>query len=74
MAYREKTDGFFMEVEGRGRVVLAGCRGIVSYGEDAVCLRTAFGTVTVYGQHLVMGCMTAEGATVAGSITRVEFQ
>lgn len=74
MARREKTGGFFMEIEGRERVVLAGCRGIVAYGEDAVCLRTPFGTVTVYGQGLEMGCMTVDGATVAGSIARIEFQ
>jgi sporulation protein YqfC len=74
MARKEKTGGFFMEIEGRERVVLAGCRGIDAYAEDAVCLRTPFGKVTVYGHTLELGCMTVDGATVSGCITRIELQ
>lgn len=74
MARKDTSGGFFMEVEGRERVVLAGCSGIVAYGEDHVTMRTAFGEVTVYGQDLEMGCMTVEGATVSGAIHRIELQ
>ena len=66
-------EDFFMEVEGNRRVVLSGCRGIVTYAEECVALRTSFGLVTVYGQGLEMGCMTAEGATVFGRLQRIEF-
>ena len=65
--------GFFMEVEGRERVVLSGCRGIDTYAEDHVALRTPFGVVTIYGQNLEMGCMTVEGATVFGNLQRIEL-
>lgn len=71
---RKELGGFFMEIEGRERVVLVGCRGIVDYGEDHVSLRTPFGTVTVYGQNLEMGCMTVEGATIVGILQRIELQ
>lgn len=64
---------FFMEVEGDSRVVLCGCRGICTYTEACVALRTPFGVVAVYGQGLEMGCMTAEGATVTGRIQRIEL-
>ncbi len=74
MARKEKTGGFFMEIEGRERVVLSGCRGIAAYAEDHVTLRTPFGAVTVYGQELEMGCMTVDGATVMGGIQRIELQ
>lgn len=67
------TGGFFMEAEGDRRVVLCGCRGICGYTEECISLRTPFGTVSVYGQGLEMGCMTAEGATVTGRIQRIEF-
>lgn len=65
--------GFFMEVEGQERVVLSGCRGIDSYAEDHIALRTSFGVVTIYGQNLEMGCMTAEGATICGHLQRIEL-
>ena len=76
MAKRERwmrVEDFFMEVEGSRRVILTGCRGICTYTEECVALRTSFGSVTVYGQGLEMGCMTAEGATVMGRIQRIEF-
>lgn len=73
MARKEKG-GFFMEVEGRERVVLAGCRGIDTYAEDHVTMRTPFGTVSVYGQGLELGCMTEEGVAVSGSLQRIELQ
>lgn len=73
MARKEKG-GFFMEVEGRERLVLAGCRGIDTYAEDHVTMRTSFGTVSVYGQGLELGCMTEEGIAVIGSLQRIELQ
>ena len=76
MAKREwwsRTGGFFMEVEGDRRVVLCGCRGICAYTEECVALRAPFGVVSVYGQGLEMGCMTAEGATITGRIQRIDF-
>lgn len=67
------VESFFVEIEGNRRVVLCGCQGIVTYTEECVALRTPFGVVTLYGQNLVMGCMTAEGATVTGKIQRIEL-
>lgn len=64
---------FLMEVEGNERAILTGCQGILIYTEDRVSLRTAFGAVTVYGQGLQMGCMTPQGATVTGTILRIEL-
>lgn len=65
--------GFFMEAESNRRVVLSGCRGICGYTEECIALRTPFGVVSIYGQEMEMGCMTAEGATVTGKIQRIEF-
>lgn len=67
------VENFFAEIEGNRRVVLCGCRGIVAYTEECVALRAPFGVVTLYGQDLVMGCMTAEGATVMGKVQRIEL-
>ena len=70
----EKTGGFFMEVEGKSRVYLSGCRGIVAYTEDCIALRTGFGQVVLYGCGLEMGCMTTDGAVVSGPLQRIEFR
>lgn len=74
MGYVGKHTDFLMEVEGNRRAVLTGCSGIVTYTEDKITLRTSFGTVSVYGQGLEMGCMTAEGATVTGRLSRLELE
>ncbi len=71
---RERTGGFFMEIEGRKRVTLSGCQGISTYTEECVGYYTPFGEVLIYGNSLEMGCMTPEGATVSGRIGRIEFQ
>ncbi len=63
-----------MEVEGNDRVFLSGCRGIASYAEDHIALRTAFGQVVLYGYELEMGCMTTDGAMVTGPLQRIEFR
>ena len=75
MAKRKQwtSSQFFIEVEGDRRVVLCGCRGICTYTEEQVSLRAPFGTVSIYGQGLEMGCMTADGATVVGRLQRIEF-
>lgn len=70
----ERTGGFFMEIEGRRRVTLSGCQGISTYTEACVGYETPFGQVLIYGDGLEMGCMTPEGATVSGRISRIEFQ
>ncbi len=62
-----------MEVEENRQVVLTGCLGICAYTEECITLRTPFGVVSLYGQDMEMGCMTAEGATVTGKIQRIEL-
>ena len=75
MGHRQKTvSGLLMEVEGNRRVVLAGCKGILTYTEECVRMRIGGGAVAIYGQRLEMGCMTAEGAVVTGLVQRIEFE
>ena len=62
-----------MEVEGNRRVVVTGCRGILTYGEDSISLRIPEGVLTFYGQELEMNSFTADGATVIGRLQRIEF-
>lgn len=62
-----------MEIEGSRRVVIGGCRGIASYTEECIRLRTPEGQVAFFGSGLEMGCLTEEGATVTGDLQRIEF-
>ena len=62
-----------LEIEGDGRAVIAGCRGIMTYSDDCICLRTPDGAVAFYGNDLEMGCLTADGATLTGDFQRIEF-
>lgn len=62
-----------LEVEGDARIVVTGCQGILTCGEDAVCLRTPEGTVTICGTQLEMHCLSEDGATLTGRLERIEF-
>ncbi len=63
----------YMEIDGTSRAVVAGCKGIHTYSEDCVSLRTVTGLVAVYGQCLEMGCLSSDGAIVTGRLQRIEF-
>lgn len=67
------TGTAFMEIEGNTRAVVIGCRGIQTYTEERICLRTAVGTVSFYGRDMEMGCLSTDGATVTGTLQRIEF-
>ncbi len=74
----ELPDGVFagtsyIEIDGNTRVVIAGCKGIHTYSEECVSLRTADGIVSMYGRDLEMGCLSPDGATVTGCLQRIEF-
>lgn len=62
-----------LEIEENRRLVITGCRGIVTYTEDSICLRTSERLVTIYGCDLEMGCLSEDGAVVVGVIQRIEF-
>ncbi len=67
------TGTAFMEIEGNTRAVVTGCKGIHTYDENCICLRTPHGTVAFYGRDMEMGCLSADGATVTGWLQRIEF-
>ena len=65
--------GTLMEVESNRRVVVEGCRGILSYTEDCIRLRVPEGELSFMGCGLAMSCLSPEGATVTGVIQSIAF-
>ncbi len=62
-----------LEIEGDRRAVIAGCRGVLAYTEEQICLRTPGGSVAFYGQELELRCLSVDGAVIVGRLQRVEF-
>ena len=50
-----------------------GCRGILSYSDEAVRLNVGNGSVTFFGRDLTLKALTDREAILGGHIHRVEF-
>ena len=50
-----------------------GCRGILSYSEEAVRLNLGGGAVTFRGQGLTLRALTDREAVLVGRIRQIEF-
>ena len=62
-----------VELEGDRRAIITGGRGILRYTEECISLRVPEGCITFYGSGLEMGCLSRDGITVTGRLTRVEW-
>lgn len=63
----------FMEIVGNRRLEIDGCRGIIEYGSQKICLRVARMKVTICGCDLLIRVMTGDSIILEGVITGVEF-
>lgn len=62
-----------LEFSGNREVVIEGCRGIVEYDENIVCLKTDKMTVRFLGRGLELRNFTDHSAIIDGFISSVEF-
>ncbi|MBP3435572.1 MAG: YabP/YqfC family sporulation protein [Clostridia bacterium] len=62
-----------MELSGNRRILIEGCKGIVEYDEDRICLRTEVGTVRFLGRSLYMHRLNPACAVITGRLLSVEF-
>ncbi len=68
------TNGVRLEITDRKRAVVEGCKGIVTYEEDEICLATATGRVRFRGRGLCMTARMGEQAVVTGELCCVEYE
>ena len=66
-------EGVRLEITDNRRVVIEGCRRVVEYGEDRICIDTACGRVRFVGRSLCMTCLRASGAVITGQLLAVEY-
>ena len=60
-------------LRGRGSVTLYGCRRILRYAKEEICICLGKRTVAVYGRHLICTCFSAGSMTVEGVIDGVRY-
>ena len=67
------TSGVRLEITDNRRAVIEGCKRIVLYEEDEICLATAIGCVRFRGRGLCMAARVGEQAVVTGQLLCVEY-
>ena len=61
------------EFSGNREVIVEGCRGVLEYGENIVCIDTGKMTVRFIGRGLELRNYTDHSAIIDGFISSVEF-
>lgn len=64
----------YMEILGNSKVVLDGCKGVLEYSEESVCLNLSRGTIRFCGSGLCLRALNFEQAIINGQINTIEFR
>ena len=62
-----------IEISGEHRVLVEHHQGVVSYGDDEICVKVNYGMVRVRGSQLNLSCMTREKLMIIGCIDDVKL-
>ncbi len=62
-----------IELCGNRRVLVEGCKRVLTCDADRICLCTDVGEVRFSGRELCMNCLTPEHAVITGRLLSVEF-
>lgn len=68
------VSGIRVEIRGRERLILEGCRKILKYGEDEMLLDLGKTRLRVRGQRLWCTSFVSGALSVGGRITSVSFE
>ena len=68
------SNGFMAELRGRSAISVRGCRRILSYSRERICLDTRDGTVTVLGEALFCVAYFSDAIGIEGRIDAVFFE
>ncbi len=62
-----------MEFCGNRRVLVEGCRRVLDYEEDRICLQTDDGVIRFIGRELCVARLSAGCAILTGTVLSMEF-
>ena len=62
---------FLLELLGQERVLIENHLGIREYGDEKICVKTAFGSVSVCGKGLHLSCLSKERLVINGPISQI---
>ena len=62
-----------VEICGNRRVLIENHMGVVQYAKDQICVKVAYGFVSVRGRHLELARMSREQLVICGSILCVSL-
>ena len=63
---------FILELLGHERVLIEDHQGVMEYGTDKICVKTAFGFVSICGKGLHLSCLSKERLVIRGPVTHIE--
>lgn len=61
------------ELAGDKRVLIENHQGVTEYGEERICVKVAFGILSVSGRELTLNSMSKQQLIICGSIDRLEL-
>lgn len=62
---------FLLEILGQDRVLIENHQGIWEYGDERICVKTSFGSVSVCGKGLHLSCLSRERLVINGPICQI---
>ena len=63
-----------VEISGERRILIENHKGIIRYGDEKVCVKVKFGTVTICGKKLTLAYMIGDKIVISGEIESVTLK
>ena len=62
---------FLLELLGQERILIENHKGVQEYGNEKICVRTSFGSVSICGMELRLSCLSKEKLVIIGPISQI---
>ena len=62
---------FLLELLGQGRILIENHQGVQEYGDEKICVRTSFGSVSICGRELRLSCLSREKLVIIGPVSQI---
>ena len=65
------TGRFLLELLGQGRILIENHQGVQEYANEKICVRTSFGSVSIFGRELHLSCLSRERLVIVGPVSQI---